>query len=363
MDMGKSQATRGILITGGAGFIGSTLAVYLKGQEPSRPVIVFDNLSRRGSSLNLPRLKKAGVVFVRGDIRSTKDLARIGPFSAMIECSAEPSVLSGVVTDTPWSVIDNNLVGTVRCLDYAARYKADFIFLSTSRVYPIEPLEGLKYRETRDRFEWTNRQNVRGASCRGITESFPLEGYRSFYGASKLCSEFLIVEYQKYCGIRAVVNRCGVVAGPWQMGRADQGVIALWVARHFWKQNLDYIGYGGKGKQVRDLLHVKDLCELIHLELKNMKALNGQTFNVGGGTKVSVSLSELTDLCRRITGNRVGIKSVQGDRPADLRIYVSDCAKLKAFTRWEPKRSAEEIVGDTYDWIRSNARLLEPILR
>ncbi len=352
-----------VLITGGAGFIGSNLALYLKERQPSRSIIAFDNLRRRGSVLNVPRLKKAGITFIRGDIRSTKDLAKTGPFSALIECSAEPSVLSGLTADTPWSVIDNNLVGTARCLDHAARYKADFIFLSTSRVYPIEPLEGLSYRESRTRFEWTDRERHRGASRRGIAEDFPLEGYRSFYGASKLCSEYLIAEYQKYFGIRSVINRCGVVAGPWQMGKVDQGVAALWVARHYWKRDLTYIGYGGKGKQVRDLLHVRDLCELIGLELRNMKALNGQTFNVGGGAKVSASLLELTELCRRITGNRIRIKSVLQERPADLRIYVSDCARLKAHTGWEPKKSVEDIVGDLFDWIRSNARSLEPVLR
>ena len=360
--MGRPKGGRGFLITGGAGFIGSNLAVYLKEREASCPVIAFDNLRRRGSVLNLPRLKKAGVKFVRGDIRSVRDLAKTGPFSVMIECSAEPSVLSGVVTDTPWSVIDNNLVGTVRCLDHAAKHQADVIFLSTSRVYPIEPLEALSYRRTRTRFEWTDRQKVRGASHRGIAEDFPLEGYRSFYGASKLCSEFLISEYRKYFGVRSVINRCGVVAGPWQMGKIDQGVAALWVARHFWKRRLDYIGYGGMGKQVRDLLHVKDLCELIHLELKQMKTLNGQTFNVGGGARVSASLLELTELCRRITGNRMRIGSVRRVRPADLRIYVSDCAKLKAHTGWEPKRGVEEIIGDIHDWIRLNSRILEPVL-
>lgn len=343
-----------VLITGGAGFIGSHLGLFLKERHPSWRIVAFDNLSRRGSELNLPRLRRAGVSFIRGDIRSPKDLEIAGSVTALLECSAEPSVLAGISSATPNFIIDNNLIGTVHCLNFTAKYKADFIFLSTSRVYPINALESLPFKETKTRFEWKGR---------GVSENFPLAGHRSFYGATKLASEFLIAEYRQYYGIRSVINRCGVVAGPWQMGKADQGVVALWLARHFWKKDLSYIGYGGQGKQMRDLLHVRDLCELIDLELGQIKKLDGETFNVGGGPKISVSLLELTTLCQELTGRRIKIKKILKPRPADLRVYVSDSTKIKKMTGWRPTRDARIILDDTYRWIRENHRLLEPILK
>src|SRR3989338_5437860 len=345
-----------LLVTGGAGFIGSNLGLFLKERHPSWAIVAMDNLSRRGSALNVPRLQKVGIRFVRGDIQRPLDFNKIGPVSAMLECSAEPSVLSGISSGTPDFIIDNNLMGSVHCLNFAAKHKADFIFLSTSRVYPIDRLESLPYRETATRFEWTARQSVLGASARGIREEFPLEGYRSFYGATKLCSEFLTAEYRQFAGIRTLINRCGVVAGPWQMGKVDQGVAALWVARHFWKEPLSYIGYGGQGKQVRDLLHISDLCELIDLQLARLSQLNGQTFNVGGGRDVSLSLLELTDLCQKITKNKIKITQTRQNRPADLRIYLTDHAKLTAMTRWKPRRKAETIVEDIYRWIYDHPR-------
>ena len=343
-----------LLITGGAGFIGSNLALFLKERHPAWTIVALDNLSRRGSSLNVSRLQKAGIQFVRGDIRRPKDFEKVGSITAMLECSAEPSVLSGISTDTPNFIIDNNLTGSVHCLNFAAKHHADFIFLSTSRIYPIDSLEALPYRETKTRFEWKTR---------GIAETFPLEGHRSFYGATKLCSELLTAEYRQFSGIRTLINRCGVVAGPWQMGKVDQGVAALWVARHFWKKPLSYIGYGGQGKQVRDLLHISDLCELIDLQLANMAKLNGQTFNVGGGRGVSLSLLELTELCQKITGNKIKISKTRQNRPADLRIYLTDNTKVTAKTGWKPRRNAETIVEDIHWWICENHRVLEGILK
>ena len=147
------------------------------------------------------------------------------------------------------------------------------------------------------------------------------------------------------------------------MGKVEQGVAALWVARHYWKKELQFIGYGGTGKQVRDFLHVLDLCELLELQLRQIKKLDGQTFNVGGGVAVSASLRELTAECQRVTRNRVKIRRVTGTRPADLRVYLSDCGKLKKATGWRPKRTIRGIVEDIYQWIHDHDRILEPILR
>lgn len=354
-------AVKSVLVTGGAGFVGSRLAMGIKEARPEVRVTALDNLRRRGSELNLPRLRAAGVDFVHGDIRNGDDIDAAGPADVILECSAEPSVLAGY-GGSPRYVIDTNLAGTVNCLEAARNWGAGVVFLSTSRVYPVKALEGLAWREEATRFELDSDQPVPGATTQGISESFPLEGARSLYGVTKLCSELLLQEFGELYGVRSVVNRCGVIAGPWQMGRTDQGVAALWVARHVYGGSLNYIGYGGTGKQVRDLLHVDDLLRLVMYELDHLDALNGETFNVGGGRKSSASLQELTTLCRAATGRSLDIGSVTEDRPADIRIYITDHARVTARTGWEPRHDVRRIVEDIYRWIRDNEEALKPIL-
>src|SRR6185369_10242395 len=126
---------------------------------------------------------------------------------------------------------------------------------------------------------------------------------------TKLASEMFIEEYAAAHGLDAIVDRCGVLSGPWQMGKIDQGVVVLWVARHVYGGKLDYIGYGGTGKQVRDVLHIDDLCDLVEIEIDRFENLGGSVFAVGGGRSSSTSLLELTSLCRRITGNTIPIGS------------------------------------------------------
>ena len=182
----------------------------------------------------------------------------IEPLDAIVECSAEPSALAGADGETAYTV-HTNLTGAYNCLELARRDSAQLIFLSTSRVYPMRPQSELSYEEGPTRFELFDRQAVRGASSAGISEEFPLDGARTLYGATKLAAELLIEEYAEGFGLRTAVNRCGVIAGPWQMGKVDQGVFAFWLFHHHFGLPLSYIGYGGEGKQVRDLLHVDDL--------------------------------------------------------------------------------------------------------
>nr|MBA2442813.1 NAD-dependent epimerase/dehydratase family protein [Rubrobacter sp.] len=275
------MSPRNVLVTGGAGFVGSNLAIRHKEHHPDSRVTALDNLKRRGSELNLPRLRQAGVEFVHGDIRNREDLAGLEA-GLILECSAEPSVLAGY-SSSPEYLLDTNLSGTLNCLELARRRSADFVFLSTSRVYPIQALGGLRYTEQETRFVLENEQPYPGASAHGIAEEFPLAGARSLYGATKLASEMFVEEYGAAFGLRTVVNRCGVITGPWQMGKVDQGVFALWVARHYFGGELSYLGYGGTGKQVRDLLHVDDLYELIDHQAHDPGLFDGGTFNVGGG--------------------------------------------------------------------------------
>ena len=251
----------------------------------------------------------------------------------------------------PTYILNTNLVGTINCLELARRCGAALVFLSTSRVYPIALLNELAKEETPTRFTLAEQQQLPGVSERGISELFPLEGARSLYGATKLCSELLIQEYAAMYGVRSIINRCGVLTGPWQMGKADQGVFTLWVAMHIFKRELQYIGYGGTGKQVRDLLNIDDLADLLAIELEHFDELHGQTFNVGGGVESSLSLVETTSLCQRITGNVIPVRADVSGRPADMPIYITDNTRVTAATGWRPKRTPEQTLRSIYEWI------------
>jgi len=349
-----------LLVTGGAGFVGSSLALALKHRNPGWDVTSFDNLRRRGSELGLPRLASNGVRFVHGDVRVASDLEAAGPCDMLLECSAEPSVLAGL-DGSPEYVLDTNLGGTIHCLEHARRHRAGFLFLSTSRVYPIEGLSRIPLRETATRFELAPLAVGPGLSEHGVAEDFPLGGARSLYGATKLCSELLIAEYVAAYGLPAVVNRCGVIAGPWQMGRVDQGIVMHWASSHHFGWPVSYIGFGGNGKQVRDLLHVDDLADLVALQIPRLRELAGRTFNVGGGREISVSLLELTELCAAATGRRVPVTPVAETRAADVPLYLTDARRVQAEFGWAPSRSPRDIVAACVGWLRANEDALLPV--
>jgi CDP-paratose 2-epimerase len=350
-----------VLVTGGAGFVGASLAVELATRHGDWEIVAFDNLKRRGSELNLPRLREAGVGFVHGDVRELDDVLAVGAVDALVECSAEPSALAGVEGDTAYA-LHSNLTGAYHCLELARRHRAQVVFLSTSRVYPHGPLDALDYAELPTRFELAPEQTVPGASAAGIAESFPLDGPRTLYGATKLAGELLVTEYAEAFGLPVVVNRCGVIAGPWQMGKVDQGVFTYWLLAHHFERDLRYLGYGGAGKQVRDLLHVDDLIDLVDDQLTRPDHWAGVTANVGGGRDISLSLVEATELCRELTGKAVPVEASGESRPGDVRIYLSDCTRLFQLTDWRPRRDPRSILAETLGWIEANERTVSQAL-
>ncbi len=356
---------KNILITGGCGFIGSNLAVLLKGKYPSSRIVSLDNLIRKGSELNVERLQNNNIEFIKGDIRNQSDLESVSNIDLLIECSAEPSVLAGY-NESPRYIIDTNLVGTINCLELARKNKADLVFFSTSRVYPYDLINQLKVKEEESRFVWEKPgdNDIAGFSEEGIGVDFPLfSGVRSMYGATKLCSEILLNEYIAMYGLRGVINRCSVIAGPWQFGKVDQGIFTFWMLGHYFKKSLSYIGFGGKGKQVRDLLHIDDLFDLIDLQINLMDKVNGQTYNVGGGKEVSLSLLETTKLCEEITKNKINVGQEGQTRPADLAIYITDNRRVNKDLGWKPKRPAKKILEDIYKWIKDNQDSLNATLQ
>jgi CDP-paratose 2-epimerase len=351
-----------ILVTGGAGFVGSNIALAFKRDRPSTSVVAFDNLKRRGTEFALERLRAGGVEFSHGDVRAPADLASIGSVDLLIEASAEPSVHAGYDGD-PNYLIHTNLLGAANCLEHARQHGAALVFLSSSRVYPIALLRALSLERTATRFDLRSGTHMPGVSAAGISEEFALTGSRSLYGATKLSAELLIEEYRAMYGIRALINRCGVISGPWQMGKVDQGFIALWLARHLFGGPLAYMGFGGDGLQVRDVLHVDDLYDLLVRQLADLDRNSARAFyNVGGGMENSISLCELTAFCQEISGKHIEIGRVADTRDADIPYYVSDCSAVTAATGWKPQRNLRTVLEDTWRWLVDHRHQVEPVL-
>lgn len=350
-----------VLVTGGAGFVGANLSVALAKRHSDWELVAFDNLRRRGSELNVPRLREAGVGFVHGDIRESSDLEEIGEIDALVECSAEPSVMAGLDAGADY-VVRTNLLGAHHCLELARKRAAQLVFLSTSRVYPVEQQNALNYREEETRFELDREQPFDGVSEKGISERFPLDGARTLYGATKLAAELLITEYATAFGLKTVVDRCGVLAGPWQMGKVDQGVFTHWMLSHYFRRDLVYLGYGGSGKQVRDLISIEDVVDLVEDQLLDPDHWAGFVGNVGGGREISLSLLETTELCRNLTGNEVAVGSDRQTRAGDVPIYLSDCDLLYGHTGWRPRRGPQQILEAIFIWIKDHERAVERAL-
>jgi len=349
-----------IAITGGAGFVGSSLALRIRQDHPTAEIIALDNLYRPGSELNLPKLGEQDIIFIKGDVRNPNDIAELGELDVLIDCAAEPSVLAGQGDEARY-VIDTNFLGTVNCLEHARNCGGRIIFLSSSRVYNMAALRDLPLSEQNERFGLAAEASGDGWSPAGINENFSTAGPRTLYGASKLAAEMMIEEYTEMYGIEATIYRCGVIAGPWQMGKVEQGVFTLWMARHVFGGALSYLGYGGAGRQVRDILHVDDLADLVASRLTDFGNHNQQKFNVGGGLENSASLAELTQLCEDISGKRLNIGSIKEERANDIPWYVSDNSKILATGDWAPQRDVKATMTDIYHWLDDNRTMLEPL--
>ena len=349
-----------ILVTGGAGFIGSNVSLHLLKVFPSARVIAFDNLQRAGAQDSIAELQASGVTFVKGDTASKSQLASLGPVELIVDCAGEPAVTEGL-DGTMTRLFNSNLYGALNCLELAKKHNAGFIFLSSSRVYPVSRLNSISTIESGNRYSLLPEQAQQGVSIKGISEKFPLDGYRSIYGATKLSTELLIEEFSKAFEIPTIINRCSVISGPRQLGRAEQGFVTFWMASHFFGKPLEYRGFNGSGFQVRDILHVEDLCSLIAMQSKDINRLSGSTFNTGGGAENSISLLQLTDSCREITGNHVEISPKTITHMYDISCYISDTTKVRSEVGWRPARNLEHILVDIYYWIKENSSELEEL--
>jgi len=232
-----------ILITGACGFVGGSLIQAIKQAGLDWSLTGLDNLTRPGSEGNRAELRRLGVKLVHGDLRCQSDVDALPDVDWIIDCAANPSVLAGADGQTSSrQLMEHNLLGTVNMLELCKRAKAGFILLSTSRVYAIEPLASLPVAVQNGAFQPVVSATLPpGVTASGIAEEFSTTAPISLYGASKLASEALALEYGATFDFPVWINRCGVMAGAGQFGRPDQGIFAYWLNCHLRRQPLRYI--------------------------------------------------------------------------------------------------------------------------
>ena len=332
-----------ILITGGCGFVGSNLAIYLKKNLSNSKIFSLDNLYRNGSQINKKRLKIFKIINYKINIQVYKKISKLPKFDLIIDCCAEPAI--EISDKDPDRIINTNLIGTFNILKKCQRDKSKIIFLSTSRVYSIDALRKLIKQK-----DLINKVNIKFE----VNEKFQTNLPKSLYGFSKLSSEDLIKEYNYSNKIKYIINRFGVIAGPWQFGKQDQGFVSMWVAKHLFQKKISYIGFGGYGNQVRDIIHIDDVCKIINLQIINLNKKFNNTFNIGGGVKNAISLRQLTKKCEKLTGHKLKIKKIKKTSKFDIPYYATDNSKINKFYKWRPLKDIDQILKDVRGWLLGN---------
>jgi CDP-paratose 2-epimerase len=335
-----------VLVTGACGFLGSTLIqAWLESRE--HEFIGFDNLTRPGSEVNRLTLKRLGVHVLHGDLRCASDLDALPAVDVVLETAANPSVLAGVDgRASSRQLVEHNLLGTVNTLEYCRRHRAAFLLISTSRVYSIPPLATLPLRVRDGAFEPDSANLLPvGLTAAGIREDFSTVSPVSLYGATKLASEQLALEFGAAYGFPVWINRCGVLAGAGQFGRPDQGIFTYWINSWVRRRPLGYTGFGGKGYQVRDCLHPADLMPLLERQIVSVNDDHPRVVNVGGGRTSAISLWQLSEWCRERLGDHV-VTSRPEMRPFDVPWLVLDASLATEAWGWKPSRKTSDILEE-----------------
>ena len=346
------------LISGICGFVGSTLAVALK--DRGHEVIGFDSFIRPGSERNRLDLKHRGISLFHADVRTQSDVDSLPAADFVLDAAANPSVLAGVDgKSSSRQLIEHNLGGTVNLLEYCKSHRAGFLLLSTSRVYSSPGLSSLEMERIEGAYRPRALQDFpAGISTLGISEKYSISSPVSLYGATKLASEALALEYGATFDFPVFVNRCGVLAGAGQFGRADQGIFSFWINAFLRKKPLRFIGFDGLGSQVRDCLHPFDLVPLLEKQTAAGRGDYPDIINLGGGVGNSLSLSQLHDWC----AGRFGHHEVSADattRPYDIPWMVLDSTLAQKAWAWTPAIKHESILEEIAVHAQKNPDWLE----
>lgn len=336
---------RAVLITGGAGFIGSNLAERLL-QEPDTRVRIFDNLSRRGVEQNVEWLRRqpgaARLEVVRGDVRDADAVRQaVRDVTEIYHLAAQVAVTTSV--EDPGMDFEVNAQGTLHVLEAARTNgkKPFLLFTSTNKVYGS--LSDVSV-ETEDTHYRPSAENVRGVNEKELLD------FHSPYGCSKGAADQYVRDYARIYSLPTVVFRMSCIAGPRQFGNEDQG----WVA-HFLYSVLEgrRISIYGDGYQVRDVLHVHDLVDAMTAARRNVQRTRGEVYNLGGGPERSVSVIEMLRLIEHRTKQKLKL-DYKRIRPGDQPWYVADTSKLQRDTDWLPRRSLEQTLDAIHSFWQGN---------
>ncbi len=338
-----------ILITGICGFAGSHLAIELAERIENVRIVGIDNLLRPGSESNRTVLAAAGIQFIHGDLRMRSDVDALPDCDWVVDAAANPSVLAGVDGQSSARQLgEHNLNGTMNILEYCRERKAGLVLLSTSRVYSVRHLSTLPVAARGGAFVLDpERPLPAGVSSAGVEESFPVRQPISLYGATKLCSEIMALEYGGAFQFPVWVNRCGNLAGAGQFGTAEQGIFSYWIHAHARRAPLRYIGFGGHGYQVRDAFHPSDLAELIYRQIRRHPSgsHSDATYNAGGGASNSMSIAQLANWCDERLGKHAPAVDLRS-RPFDIPWMVMDSSRATDDFGWVPSRSLSSILDE-----------------
>lgn len=350
-----------LLITGICGFAGRALTDALQENLAGLEITGIDNFSRAGSEMNREPLLRKGVQVAEGDIRSVDDLNRLPAVDWVIDAAANPSVLAGVDgRSSSRELVENNLYGTVNLLEFCKQHRAGFILLSTSRVYNIDLLCSLEMDDSGNAFSPpASQQFPNGISSRGVAETASTQSPVSLYGATKVASESLAIDYGRSFDFPVWINRCGVLAGAGQFGRADQGIFSFWL--HSWnaRRPLRYLGFNGSGRQVRDCLHPRDLVPLLVKQFDG-NASAPAILNLGGGTQNNMSLKQLSAWC----ADRLGAHEVAADpepRRFDVPWLVMDFGLAQQHWNWQPATGIHEVLEEIAAHAEANPDWLDVV--
>jgi len=333
-----------ILITGGAGFIGSHTARHFASR--GHAVIVFDNFSRNGSRETARRLQRFSprISMIEGSVTNFELLHEIVPeVDAIFHFAAQVAVTTSVLN--PRRDFKDNLFGTLNVLD-AARLspkKPLVVYSSTNKVYGGLRHIPIAEKETRYEFE----------DVPGVDERCPLD-FHSPYGCSKGAADQYVRDYARIYGLPTVVLRQSCIYGEEQHGIEDQGWVAWFAISHHLGRPLTIYG---NGKQVRDLLYVGDLVELYDRILENPEKARGKIYNVGGGQEHAHSVLEVIAEIERLTQRKVECRFVDW-RPGDQKVYVSNISKVRQELGWQPRISFEQALAKMIPWIKEAYRLV-----
>ena len=318
---------KNILVTGGAGFIGSNFVRYALRRYPSYNLVVYDKLTYAGNMDNLRDVEKdERYIFVHGDIADRQAVSKVvsdHQIDTIINFAAESHVDRSILD--PDAFINTDLVGT-------------YVLLDTARAHNI------------DRFHQISTDEVYGSISQGsFSESHPLEP-NSPYAASKAGAELLIRSYHETYGLNTVVTRGSNTFGPYQY---PEKIVSLFITNAIDDKPLPLYG---DGKQVRDWLYVEDHCSGIDVALHHGKA--GGIYNLGcGNEQKNIDVTKL--VLRLLEKPESLIISVQ-DRPGHDRRYALDSALLHSLG-WQPTHSFEDALAETTNWYHENQWWWRPL--